>query len=86
MPQPGTSVKVVDLTGHPAQLGHEGELYIRGNLVMDGGYWTNPRASLGAVDSEGWLHTGDLASIDSNGFIRVMGRKQTVITRGGGAY
>lgn len=52
---------------------------------MDGGYWELPTKSLNAVDSEGWMHTGDLAVIDSCGFASIIGRLKELIICGGGS-
>ncbi|WP_225435196.1 AMP-binding protein [Bacillus aerolatus] len=60
----------------------QGELCTRGYHVMKG-YYNNPSATKEAIDEEGWLHTGDLAVMDENGYIRVTGRLKDMIIRGG---
>ncbi|WP_423410745.1 AMP-binding protein [Heyndrickxia sp. MSNUG] len=62
--------------------GVQGELCTRGYLVMEG-YYKNPDATREAIDEEGWLHTGDLAVMDENGYCRITGRLKDMIIRGG---
>jgi len=62
--------------------GVQGELCTRGYLVMEG-YYKNPDATKDAIDEEGWLHTGDLAVMDENGYCRITGRLKDMIIRGG---
>ena len=62
--------------------GARGELCCRGYNVMKG-YYNNPEATRAAIDAEGWLHTGDEASIDEDGFVRITGRIKDLIIRGG---
>ena len=62
--------------------GEEGELLIRGEIVMKG-YWKNPEARQEVLDAQGWLHTGDMAWQDGEGFITISGRKQEMIISGG---
>lgn len=52
---------------------------------MNGGYWRQPDKTFEAVDSNGWMHTGDLAVIDVNGLANIIGRIKELIIRGGGA-
>ncbi|MBY0508695.1 MAG: AMP-binding protein, partial [Rhodospirillaceae bacterium] len=59
-----------------------GEICVRGRQVMKG-YWQNPTATAAAIDSEGWLHTGDLGVLDEEGFIQVRGRVKDMIISGG---
>ena len=59
-----------------------GELCTRGYSVMSG-YWNNPKASEEALDTEGWMHSGDLAMMDEDGFIKIVGRIKDMILRGG---
>ena len=54
----------------------------RGYNVMKG-YYNNPKATAEAIDSEGWLHTGDMATIDGDGYVRITGRIKELIIRGG---
>ncbi|KMY56088.1 AMP-binding protein [Bacillus sp. FJAT-27231] len=72
--EPGTSKELPPNT--------QGELCTRGYHVMKG-YYNNPDATEEAIDKEGWLHTGDLAVMDENGYIRVTGRLKDMIIRGG---
>jgi fatty-acyl-CoA synthase len=82
-PLPNTEVKVVSLeTGETAPVGVQGELCARGYLVMKG-YDGDPAATAQAVDSGGWLHTGDLAMMQPNGYFRIRGRAKDTIIRGG---
>ena len=80
---PHTEIKVVDpLTGRILPVGTSGELCTRGYLVMKG-YYKNPQATCNAIDSDGWLHTGDLAMLDHRGYFKITGRAKDVIIRGG---
>src|SRR3989304_5662165 len=78
----GVELKVVNTEGASLSHGEEGELCVRGYNVMTG-YWDNPEATAQVLDKEGWLHTGDLALIDADGPVRIVGRKNEVIMRGG---
>jgi fatty-acyl-CoA synthase len=80
---PELEVKIVDAAGGaPRAVNERGELCVRGYNVMKG-YYNNPEATRAAIDSEGWLHTGDEASLDEDGFIRITGRIKDLIIRGG---
>ncbi|HMC77403.1 MAG TPA: AMP-binding protein [Vicinamibacterales bacterium] len=80
---PELEVKIVDPAGGVEQpRGARGELCCRGYNVMKG-YYNNPEATRAAIDEEGWLHTGDEASIDEEGFVRITGRIKDLIIRGG---
>jgi fatty-acyl-CoA synthase len=82
-PLPETEVKVADLvTGKPALPGEVGELCARGYLVMRG-YHDAPEATAQAIDTDGWYHTGDLGSMDAEGYLRIEGRVKDMIIRGG---
>jgi len=82
-PLPQTEVKIVDPATHAVvPLGVVGELCTRGYLVMQG-YFENPEATAAAIDAEGWLHTGDLGSMDERGYCRIAGRLKEMIIRGG---
>lgn len=82
-PLPHTEVKIVDLvTGKMVPMGTPGELCTRGYLVMKG-YYHNPDATRRAIDQDGWLHSGDLATMDENGYCKITGRAKDVIIRGG---
>jgi len=62
--------------------GEVGELCTRGYSVMLG-YWGNPQATAEVLDGEGWMHTGDLATMDAQGYVSVVGRIKDMIIRGG---
>lgn len=80
---PHTEAKIIDSqTGQIAPVGTPGELCTRGYLVMKG-YYKNPEATAAAIDSDGWLHTGDLAVVDERGYFKITGRAKDVIIRGG---
>ncbi|MEK6302833.1 MAG: AMP-binding protein [Acidobacteriota bacterium] len=80
---PEVEVKIVDpATGLECETGQPGELCCRGYNVMKG-YYNNARATSEAIDSEGWLHTGDQGSMDAAGYARITGRIKDLIIRGG---
>ena len=80
---PHVEVKVIDPdTGQVIQRGTSGELCTRGYLVMRG-YWNNATATADAIDSGRWMHTGDLATIDDDGYVAIVGRIKDMIIRGG---
>jgi fatty-acyl-CoA synthase len=80
---PHLEVKVVDPeTGRLLPRGTPGELCTRGYSVMLG-YWDNPQATAAAIDRARWMHTGDLATIDAEGYLNIVGRIKDVILRGG---
>jgi fatty-acyl-CoA synthase len=76
------SVKIVGADGEVVPLGAQGELVARSPVVM-AGYWRLPEATAATLDDEGWLHTGDLATMDERGYCRIVGRVKDMITRGG---
>ena len=63
--------------------GIQGELQARSSMVMQG-YYNMPEATAAAIDDEGWLHTGDLAEVDDDGYYKITGRLKDMIIRGGG--
>jgi acyl-CoA synthetase (AMP-forming)/AMP-acid ligase II len=76
---PGTECRLVDPeTGADTAAGERGELWIRGPQVM-AGYLNNEEATVATVDSEGWLHTGDIAVVDSDGFFEIVDRLKELI-------
>lgn len=78
-----TEVKIVSTTtGETVPIGEQGELWTRGYLVMKG-YDQDPEATAKAIDAEGWLNTGDLATMRPDGYFRVTGRAKDLIIRGG---
>jgi acyl-CoA synthetase (AMP-forming)/AMP-acid ligase II len=78
-----TGVKIVDVTtGEVAAPDVVGEICTRGYHVMTG-YNDNPQATAAAIDADGWLHTGDLGSMDARGYCRIGGRLKDMIIRGG---
>ena len=80
---PELEVKIVDpATGMACAAGERGELCCRGYNVMKG-YYNNPGATRAAIDPDGWLHTGDEASLDPDGCFRITGRIKDIIIRGG---
>jgi len=72
-PLPGVSAKIAD----------DGEILLRGGIIFTR-YWQNDAATAETLDTEGWLHTGDLGSLDDEGFLRVTGRKKELIVTAGG--
>lgn len=82
-PMPHVEVKIVDPeTGETQPVGTLGEYCTRGYHVMHE-YFEMPEATAGAIDAEGWLHTGDLCSMDERGYCKVEGRLKDMIIRGG---
>ena len=78
----GFEVKIVDHKGEEVPAGEPGEMLIRGE-AMSSSYFKEPEATAAAFDSEGWLHTGDLAYRDSDGYFFVVGRSKELIIKGG---
>jgi fatty-acyl-CoA synthase len=80
---PHVEVKIVDpATGEQTERGGAGELCTRGYSVMRG-YWNDPERTSEAIDTAGWMHTGDLATMDDQGYLNIVGRIKDVIIRGG---
>ena len=80
---PHVEVKVVDPeTGETVPRGTPGEQCTRGYSVMLG-YWDDPDATAAAIDAGGWMHTGDLAVMDDDGYVSIVGRIKDMIIRGG---
>jgi len=80
--QPHLEVKVIDAEGRNTARGIPGELCTRGYSVMLG-YWDEPERTAEAIDSEGWMHTGDLGTLDEEGYGNVVGRIKDMVIRGG---
>ncbi|MFC0524974.1 AMP-binding protein [Pontibacillus salicampi] len=80
---PNVEVKIIDpSTGDRCEAGVPGELCTRGYLVMEG-YYKNQEATYTAIDDEGWLHTGDIAVMDEQGYVEITGRIKDMVIRGG---
>jgi fatty-acyl-CoA synthase len=80
---PHVEVKVVDAdAGRTVERGAGGELCTRGYSVM-AGYWNDPERTAEAIDSDGWMHTGDLATMDDDGYVNIVGRIKDMVIRGG---
>jgi len=82
-PHPQVEVQIADpTTGETMPVGTIGEILTRGYHVMKG-YFDNPQATSQAIDARGWLHTGELGSMDERGYCRIEGRLKEMIIRGG---
>lgn len=79
---PHVEVKVVDSAGQVVSRGQPGQLLTRGYSVMLG-YWNDPQRTRDAIDQDGWMHTGDLATLDDKGYCRIVGRLKDMLIRGG---
>jgi fatty-acyl-CoA synthase len=80
---PHVESKIVDpATGETVQRGEDGEYCTRGYHVMLG-YWNDPDKTAEAIDEDGWMHSGDLATMDNDGYINIVGRIKDLIIRGG---
>jgi len=83
LPLPQTEVKIVDPdSGQVVAPGVSGEICARGYGVMHG-YYDNPEATAATIDTKGWLHTGDLGTMDDRGYCKIVGRIKDMIIRGG---
>jgi len=80
--QPHIEVKIVDAEGRIVPRGEKGELLTRGYCVMLG-YWGDEDKTREAIDAAGWMHTGDLATIDAEGYCNIVGRSKDMVIRGG---
>jgi fatty-acyl-CoA synthase len=80
---PHVEVKVIDPAGgRTVARGDTGELCTRGYSVM-AGYWNDDERTAEAIDSDGWMHTGDLATMDEDGYVSIVGRSKDMVIRGG---
>ncbi|MDE2412145.1 MAG: AMP-binding protein [Sphingomonadales bacterium] len=79
---PHAEAKVVGLDGRTLPIGEQGEYCSRGYAVMLG-YWDDPEKTAEAIDADGWMHSGDLATMDAKGYVRITGRIKDMIIRGG---
>ena len=79
---PHVEAKIIDEDGRIVAPGETGEFLTRGYSVMQG-YWDDPERSAEAIDAAGWMHTGDLAIIDAEGYGNIVGRVKDMVIRGG---
>ncbi|MBP2697521.1 AMP-binding protein [Pseudomonas aeruginosa] len=80
--QPHLETKIIDDQGNMVPRGHIGELCTRGYSVMLG-YWSNSEATQESIDEAKWMHSGDLAVMDEDGYVKIVGRNKDMIIRGG---
>ena len=80
--RPHLEVRIAREDGSTADIGEQGQLLTRGYSVMKG-YWNDAERSAEVIDAEGWMHTGDLARIDAEGYCNITGRVKDMILRGG---
>lgn len=79
---PHVQVKIIDENGHVVPRGDRGELCTRGYSVMRG-YWNDAEKTAASIDAGGWMHTGDLAVLDDEGYCNIVGRVKDMVIRGG---
>ena len=79
---PYQEIKIIDESGRVVPLGDKGELCCRGYSVMQG-YWDDEARTNETIDATGWLHSGDLAEMDEQGYVQIVGRIKDMIIRGG---
>ena len=79
---PHVEIKIVDTDGRIVPVGAPGELCTRGYSVMLG-YWSDPERTAEAIDAARWMHTGDLATMDVDGYVSIVGRIKDMVIRGG---
>jgi fatty-acyl-CoA synthase len=80
--QPHIEIKIVDAEGRIVPRGTAGEFCTRGYSVMQG-YWNDAEKTAEAIDRAGWMHTGDLATMDDEGYVNIVGRLKDMVIRGG---
>jgi long-chain acyl-CoA synthetase len=78
LPVPSTEISLQDDNGNEVPFAERGELCIKGPQVMRG-YWQRPDETAKTISADGWLHTGDIATIDEQGFVRIVDRKKDMI-------
>jgi fatty-acyl-CoA synthase len=81
-PLPNTEIKIVDERGRIVPRGEPGELCTRGYNVMRG-YWGDPERTARDIDDARWIRTGDVATMDANNYVRIVGRSKDMLIRGG---
>jgi len=81
-PTPGVELRIVDAENHPVEPGSVGEVVLRSPATMRG-YWRDPEQTARVVDTEGWIHTGDLGFVDADGYVHLRGRQSEMYIRGG---
>jgi fatty-acyl-CoA synthase len=79
---PWVEIRLIDEQGRVVPIGEKGEICTRGYSVMRG-YWNDPERTAETIDAAGWLHSGDLGIMDSEGYVQVVGRIKDMIIRGG---
>jgi fatty-acyl-CoA synthase len=79
---PHTEIKVIDNEGHIVAPGIPGELCTRGYCVMRG-YWGDPERTAADIDDAHWIKSGDIATMDEDGYLRIVGRIKDMLIRGG---
>ncbi len=79
---PYQEIKIIDEAGQVVSIGEKGELCCRGYSVMRG-YWADEERTAETIDASGWLHSGDLAVMDTEGYVQIVGRIKDMIIRGG---
>jgi long-chain acyl-CoA synthetase len=82
LPVPSTDIEIRDDSGKELSLGESGELCVRGPQVMKG-YWNQPEETARVLDAKGFFSTGDIATVDENGFVRIVDRKKDMISVSG---
>lgn len=81
-PVPGVEVRVVDDEGHDVEVGERGEVLVRGFNLSDG-YYGDPEATATVFQADGWLHTGDIAYMNAEGYLKICDRKKDMFIMGG---
>jgi fatty-acyl-CoA synthase len=79
---PGMEARIVDPDHNPLPAGQAGEIALRGQALLRG-YYKQPEATAQAIDEEGWFYTGDIAVLDEQGYLQIVGRRTDMILRGG---